>query len=289
MYKQVKKPNLNVATSIGMCLKYVQDAFGSGWAGPHAWDAWSNRVNKKHTGTPPRDVYVPIWFDGWWQGNRFGHVAIYRNGVVWSSPWTNKPTHDRLPSIKETERIYGMKYVGWSEDIGGTIVIKKGSNMKITRENSIRLNRVAWYHSGNNSPTDKQINRYVGRDLNEVLTEIRASDEFAKQGTAVRNYDPKKTSDLEKKVKNLEGQNETLRSQNNTVKADNDKLKDSLKLAQKQNKEDLKLQARLQKVIDGLEDEVQKLEDSNANLSKGISIREAVGVIITHIIERIKK
>lgn len=123
---QVKSPNLNVQTSIGMCLKYVQDAYGSGWAGSYALQGWQDIVKKKHYDwNIPRGVYVPIWFEGYWNGVNYGHVAIYKDGICWSSPYTNKRSHDRLGSIQEVERIYGMKYIGWSEDIGGTIVIRE--------------------------------------------------------------------------------------------------------------------------------------------------------------------
>lgn len=123
---QVREPNLNVRTSLGMCLKYVQDAFGSGWAGSYALQGWRDIVKKKHTNRNiPAGVYVPIWFEGKWNGYNYGHVAIYKDGICWSSPYTDKTSHDQLGNIETVERVYGMKYIGWSEDIGGTIVIKE--------------------------------------------------------------------------------------------------------------------------------------------------------------------
>ena len=88
-YVQVKQPNLDpviyqggkvLYNWLGYCLAYVQTAFGAGWAGPYAWDAWTNRVGYRHTSALPSGVYVPIWFDGWWNGKRYGHVAIYKDG-----------------------------------------------------------------------------------------------------------------------------------------------------------------------------------------------------------------
>ena len=76
--------------------------------------------------------------------------------------------------------------------------------MKITRENSIRLNRVAWYHRGSNSPTEKQISRYVGKDLNSVLSQIRNSSQFKKQAEAVKNYDPKREKELQNALEGAE-------------------------------------------------------------------------------------
>ncbi len=138
MWKQTKTPNLDPVIYqggkplydwLGWCLAYVQTAFGAGWSGSTAWDGWSNRTSGKHADwNIPKGVYVPIWFDGYWQGNRYGHVAIYKDGVVWSSPYRSKPYADKLGSIAEVERIYGMKYVGWSEFVGATRVIEYVNN-----------------------------------------------------------------------------------------------------------------------------------------------------------------
>lgn len=134
MWKQTKNPNLdpyikqgNVTLTdwLGWCLAYVQSAFGTGWAGATAWLGWSTLVQFKHQDRNiPGGVYVPIWFDGYWNGQRLGHVAIWKDGKIWSSPVTHKPYADTWGSIEAVERAYGMKYVGWSEDLGGTRVIE---------------------------------------------------------------------------------------------------------------------------------------------------------------------
>lgn len=124
-WQQVITPNLNVSTSLGMCLKYVQDAFGSGWAGSYALAGWNSNTAFNHADRNiPSGVFVPVWFEGYWNGVNYGHVVIYKDGVCWSSPYSYKNTYDRLGSIAEVERIYGMKYIGWSEGLGGTRVIK---------------------------------------------------------------------------------------------------------------------------------------------------------------------
>lgn len=106
----------------GWCLAYGQTAFKSGWAGSNAWEGWIDHVKIKHLDQNiPSGMYVPIWFSGY---GGLGHVCIYKDGQVWSSPWHHKPTADVMSSIAEVERIYGVKYVGWSEDIGGTQVVE---------------------------------------------------------------------------------------------------------------------------------------------------------------------
>jgi hypothetical protein len=129
-YNQLVTPNLDpvlyqgghtLTDWLGWCLLYGQTAFNVGWAGSNAWEAWNDHVQFKHQNWDlPSGVYVPIWFSGYHQ---MGHFAIYKDEQVWSSPYHHKPTADVLPSIAEVERIYGVAYVGWSEDIGGTRVI----------------------------------------------------------------------------------------------------------------------------------------------------------------------
>lgn len=133
-YRQVKTPNLDPVVYMGgkilwdwmgWCLAVAQTMFGSQRTSPSAWSEWVNVVKFKHKDRNiPKGVYVPIWFDGYWNGQRVGHVAVYKDGKVWSSPYRSKPYADVLGSIAEVERIYGMKYVGWSEDIGKTRVIQ---------------------------------------------------------------------------------------------------------------------------------------------------------------------
>ena len=143
--KQLRIPNLDpviyqggqaLDSWLGYCLAYAQFAFNAPWAGSSAWDAWTNYVHKRHYDYElPRGVWVPIWFDGWWAGQRYGHVALFKDGIIYCSPVSNKPTADVWYSIHDVERNYGMKYVGWSEDIGGVDVIGKGEETPmITRE-----------------------------------------------------------------------------------------------------------------------------------------------------------
>ena len=165
MATQIKAPNLDPYITqngvvlqdwLGWCLAYVQTAFGTGWAGATAWDSWSQKTQFKHAdGNIPAGVYVPIWFShtGTYGGitKNWGHVAIYKDGVVWTSPYSHKPYADRL-TIPEIERIYNAKYVGWSEDIAGTKVIDLGGDVPMTPQEEanayqIVLNR-AMEHGG---------------------------------------------------------------------------------------------------------------------------------------------
>lgn len=180
MYKQLVKPNLAMLGHRGMCLKYVQDAFGTPWAGTTAWDGWTNRVSRKHANALPAGVYVPVWFDGYWNGERAGHVAIYKDGQVWSSPWDRQVGYNILGSIAEVERIYGMEYVGWSEDLGGKQLITGGDMIEDTQRHYDIINR-EWINSTGREFTWKEFRvNFVGKDKLEALLIIHSSPETAK-------------------------------------------------------------------------------------------------------------
>lgn len=166
-YKQAASPNLDpviyqegkaLQDWRGWCFSYVAAAFKiTKWIASSAWEAWG-KSKSRHTGKNlPAGVYVPIWFDGYWNGKRVGHVAIYKDGKIWSSPaYAAKPYADTWKSIAEVERVYGMKYVGWSEYIGDVRVIapvtQSNSNSNAKGEDMIKA-------------TDKAQLRAVMRDI----------------------------------------------------------------------------------------------------------------------------
>lgn len=236
---QVKSPNLNVRTSLGMCLQYVQDAFGSGWAGSYALQGWRDIVKKKHLDRNiPAGVYVPIWFEGYWDGYNYGHVAIYKDGIVWSSPYTNKSSHDQLGNIETVERVYGMKYIGWSEDIGGTTVIKEQDmaekvnldTARILAHMNLARDGYDGRPSAHGGQADGDLNKHhVGKEL----TNKWVRDNFFASGEASKAFDIKdavyKERDrLRKRVAELEKQ--LAEKGNSKAESDLNKIKEGLGL-----------------------------------------------------------
>lgn len=133
MYKQLRTPNLDPVVYqggealndwYGWCYAVAWTAFGGQIRNPTAWDGWQATAYKHQDSNLPSGVYVPIWFSGY---GGAGHVAIYKDGEVWSSPWRHKPYMDTLSSIAQVEQYYGVTYVGWSEDIGGVRVVEEVS------------------------------------------------------------------------------------------------------------------------------------------------------------------
>ena len=129
-YRQVVQPNLDpimyddndkiLLNWSGWCLNYVRTCFGVDRKIPRAIWAWQQSNYQHANWDIPSGVFVPIYFDGWYG---YGHIAIYKDGQIWSSPLAAKYTADVWGSIQEVERRYGVTYVGWTEDVNGTIVI----------------------------------------------------------------------------------------------------------------------------------------------------------------------
>lgn len=159
MATQVKSPNLDpyiyqpdgkggrylVTNWVGWCLAYVQNAFNAGWSGSTAWDAWSNRLSYRHGDRNiPSGVYVPIWFDGY---GGLGHVAIYKDGKIWSTPLKASSTFVTYNSIDDLVAAYsriGIKltYVGWSEDLGGTKLIEGEDMTELIGDGDVKRLRI---------------------------------------------------------------------------------------------------------------------------------------------------
>ena len=182
-YRQVKTPNLDPVLYdsdgkvlwnwLGWCLSYVQTAFGAGWAGPNAWVSWTSHTKGKRTDKEPSNVYIPLWFDGWWNGNRYGHVIIAKfnndgSGSAWSSPYTATyyPARINFTSIGDLRAkiisLYGssMTYVGWSTHVGPTQVVEWVEPVKnVTLEQLNALFRELLERA----PDQPAINYYVGR------------------------------------------------------------------------------------------------------------------------------
>lgn len=133
-YRQLVQPNLNpsivengavLSDWYGWCLAYVQNAFGIGWSGSYATQCWQQHTMNSHADNPPSGVWVPIFFSGY---GGMGHVAIYKDGIVYSSPWHHKAVYDEMPSIAQTARIYNVTYVGWAEGIAGRQLVESVSD-----------------------------------------------------------------------------------------------------------------------------------------------------------------
>ncbi len=141
---QVVQPDLSVVGYPDYCLAYVQTVFKVPVSNPHDPDAWHGWLDAqfKHTDTIPTDVSVPIWFS--WSGtvegvyDNYGHVAVSTPNGVYTNPLSGSG-HKVFPSVQALATNYGVKYVGWSEDIESLRVVE-GDDMtkKLTSTDQVR-------------------------------------------------------------------------------------------------------------------------------------------------------
>lgn len=109
------RANRNTPNVAGYCERWAEQGFGLSGLYPSAWAAWT-KVPKKRGGLPPSDGnYYLVYFDGWWKGNHYADVALYRNGKVWSG---SDPKWRSGTSFNGYRNWIATKYLGWSEYIG---------------------------------------------------------------------------------------------------------------------------------------------------------------------------
>lgn len=109
------RANRNTKNEAGWCERWAEQGFGLNGLYPSAWAAWT-KVPKKRGGLPPSDGnYYLVYFDGWWKGNHYADIAVYRNGKVWSG---SDPKWRNGTSFNGYRNWIATKYLGWSEYIG---------------------------------------------------------------------------------------------------------------------------------------------------------------------------
>lgn len=168
--RQLIAPNLSTTGKVGLCLAYARQVFGVGAVYPTAWQGWLN-VKYRHTDAIPGDVAVPLWFSG---AGGAGHVAIHVPGKgIYSSPYKSGQAYAVLSSIAEIERIYKVKYVGWSEDINNVRVVTQEEIMN--NGDVVNIYRTLL----GRDPDPGGLATWVGKPWHDVFYAITASQEYA--------------------------------------------------------------------------------------------------------------
>ena len=142
-------PRKDTRDYTGRCLPFAQSFFGAPIMYDSAWDAWNATKFKHGPEIPLPDVPVLLWYSHYgtyysyskgysFYGN-WGHVTPYVPGdAIYSSP-ARGYGQDRYETIAEVERVFGAKYVGWSEDINGLRVAEntEGDNDMTPQESQM--------------------------------------------------------------------------------------------------------------------------------------------------------
>lgn len=183
--KQLIQPNLNVKGSIDYCLAYAQTIFGVKPFYPNAWTAWMNTKYKHLDQNFPKDAAILQWYSYILNGENLGHVTVNIPGKgIYSSPWQIETSYAVLPLVSEVERIYGVKYVGWSEDIEGVRVAQPAiiNDMPTPAEVNLAFAAVL-----NRQATDAEKKLYSTRSWDNFLQTLYNNS--ATQRTKAANYD----------------------------------------------------------------------------------------------------
>ncbi|WP_407107230.1 hypothetical protein [Rhodococcus aetherivorans] len=194
-YKQLVQPNIAINENAGWCLQYARRVFGLPAVEPTAWVAWTNTQYKHQDRNFPSGVAVPVWFD--WVGDvgsgrfRYGHVAVRTaDGKIWSSPLSGNG-RAWFASVDDLTRAFGngMTYVGWSEDISGTRVIKEEGGVPVVPQDVIVDEQLAiklldlWGRQGDAIRDPSAIGSIVGKPAWHAIDTLKSSQEGqARQG-----------------------------------------------------------------------------------------------------------
>ncbi len=136
---------------VGMCLWHVQDAFQSPHVYPNAITQW-HQAKKKHAGDRTPKIGAPVYFEG----GKHGHIAIYIGDGRVRSTDAGGAGRMGTASIDWFVRNWNMKYLGWTEDIGGwQINFEQFQNVYVRKlkpgvndSDSVRMLRLALIRRG---------------------------------------------------------------------------------------------------------------------------------------------
>ena len=122
-WNQNVAPNTGTQDYAGFCLRFTQSVFGAPVAHPTAWEAWLVQEGKHEDRNLP-DVAVPLWFESWGtygfgEYKNWGHACVWIPGRgILSSPGSGYG-QTWFSSIEQAEARWGMKFVGWTENLNG--------------------------------------------------------------------------------------------------------------------------------------------------------------------------
>ena len=171
----VAKADRETIRQNGYCQMYAERGFNIIGAYPTAFAAYQ-AVPQKRGGTPPNDGnYYLIYFDGWYnlgEGmQRYGDIAVYRNGQVWSG--SSLSFRVNPVSFDYYKSWIGTTYLCWSEYLGNRKIATIGGAPVATigKESNWRwrFNRLHRQLVRNADVGDAVFNSIVGKDAWKVV------------------------------------------------------------------------------------------------------------------------
>lgn len=140
-YIQKTSPNLNIGANRGWCLQYADDVVNAPVRRESAGLEYlaQRAAGNIHEEEPPVGLWVPVFFDitsgiydpyehvGWAYNHGNGRIEIHDSEVHSGA----RGVYNSLAEISGWFRVYGLRYLGWSERIGGVQIVEKSDNVRV--------------------------------------------------------------------------------------------------------------------------------------------------------------
>jgi hypothetical protein len=161
----------------GMCQKYVRDpCWRVGSLYGSAIEAW-NGARYKHAGDRNPPAGAPTYYSG----GQYGHAVISVGGGRIRSTDCTTSGNVNDADLSWPEKNWGYKYLGWTQDINGVLVIpNKGSDdMPLSNDDlsaiAKRVNQVLgdFNTQGEQRDPSNKDPEQANRRLNEIETVVR--------------------------------------------------------------------------------------------------------------------
>ena len=140
-YIQKTSPNLNIGAKPGWCLQYADDAVNAPVRRESAGLEYlaQRAAGNIHEEEPPVGLWVPVFFDitsgiydpyehvGWAYNHGNGRIEIHDSEVHSGT----RGIYNSIAEICGWFGKFGLRYLGWSERIGGVQVVEKSDNVRV--------------------------------------------------------------------------------------------------------------------------------------------------------------
>lgn len=140
-YIQKTSPNLNIGAKPGWCLQYADDVVNAPVRRESAGLEYlaQRAAGNIHEEEPPVGLWVPVFFDitsgiydpyehvGWAYNHGNGRIEIHDSEVHSGA----RGVYSSIEEICRWFGIYGLRYLGWSERIGGVQIVEKSDNIRV--------------------------------------------------------------------------------------------------------------------------------------------------------------
>lgn len=140
-YIQKTSPNLNIGAKPGWCLQYADDVVNAPVRRESAGLEYlaQRAAGNIHEEEPPVGLWVPVFFDitsgiydpyehvGWAYNHGNGRIEIHDSEVHSGA----RGIYNSIAEICGWFGKFGLRYLGWSERIGGVQIVEKSDNIRV--------------------------------------------------------------------------------------------------------------------------------------------------------------